>query len=202
MARCLTGERVQISGETDFQATLSTRGRPQELLRNLEGTVVGEARDGRILKFALIGNILSMRSIAEITSVAEEGAEKRQEGFPYRKLAVKGRIHDGQFVLEEGAFDSPAVGMAANGTVRLADLESKLTVLVAPFGRLDRLVRKVPILGYVLGGALTSIPVAVSGNIRDPLVVPLGPRAVTGELLGIFERTLKLPDRLLPPATQ
>ena len=200
MARCLTGEHVQISGETDFQAILSTRGRREELLRNLEGTVVGEARDGRIMKFALIGNILSMRSIAEITSLAEEGADKRKEGFPYRRLAVKGRFHEGQFLLEEGAFDSPAVGMAANGTVRLSDLDSKLTVLVAPFGRLDRLVRKIPILGYVMGGALTSVPVGVSGDIRQPTLVPLGPRAVTGELVGIFERTLKLPQRLVAPA--
>jgi hypothetical protein len=92
--------------------------------------------------------------------------------------------------------------MAANGTIRLSDLDSRLTVLVAPFGRLDRLVRKIPIIGYVIGGALTSVPVGVTGDIRDPLVVPLGPRAITSELVGIFERTLKLPGRPLPPATQ
>jgi hypothetical protein len=30
-------------------------------------------------------------------------------------------------------------------------------------------------------------------------VVPLGPRAVTDQLLGIFERALKLPGKLVPP---
>jgi hypothetical protein len=89
--------------------------------------------------------------------------------------------------------------MAANGTVRLADGDTKMTVLVAPFGRVDRLVRGVPVIGYVVGGTLTSIPVSVSGDIRSPLVVPLGPRAVTKELLGIFERTLKLPTKLVDP---
>ena len=160
----------------------------------------GEVRNGRVKQFALIGNILSARSVADVTSLAEEGAGKRQEGFPYHRLAFKGRFRDGQFVLEEGAFDSEAVGMAANGTIRLSDLDSRLTVLVAPFGRLDRLVRRIPIIGYVIGGALTSVPVGVSGDIRDPLVVPLGPRAITSELVGIFERTLKLPTRLVPPA--
>ncbi len=63
---------------------------------------------------------------------------------------------------------------------------------------MDRLARKVPILGYIMGGALTSLPVGVSGDIRNPLVVPLGPSAVTSELVGIFERTLKLPGHLLP----
>jgi hypothetical protein len=57
----------------------------------------------------------------------------------------------------------------------------------------------VPILGYIIGGALTSVPVGVSGDIRDPRVVPLGPGAITSELVGIFERTLKLPGKLITP---
>jgi hypothetical protein len=38
----------------------------------------------------------------------------------------------------------------------------------------------------------------VSGDIRDPRVVPLGRHAVSDRLLGIFERTLKLPGKLVP----
>jgi len=38
----------------------------------------------------------------------------------------------------------------------------------------------------------------VNGDIRDPLVVPLGPRAITSELKGILGRTLSLPGQLLP----
>jgi len=40
---------------------------------------------------------------------------------------------------------------------------------------------------------------AVHGDIRDPVIVPLGPRAITDQLLGIFERTLKLPGKLIVP---
>jgi hypothetical protein len=54
-------------------------------------------------------------------------------------------------------------------------------------------------VGYIIGGTFTSVPVGVSGDIRNPLVVPLGPRAVTSEVLGIFERTLKLPAKLITP---
>jgi hypothetical protein len=32
--------------------------------------------------------------------------------------------------------------------------------------------------------------------------VPLGPRAITDQLLGIFERTLKLPGKLVVPQQQ
>ncbi|HET9736379.1 MAG TPA: AsmA-like C-terminal region-containing protein [Burkholderiales bacterium] len=198
MARCLTGEHVQITGDADFLFDLKTQGRGRDLLRNLEGTGRIETRDGRIQKFALIANILSLLDIKDTVQAAEDIAEGAQ-GFRYRRIAAAGRVRDGQFLLDEGVFESPSAGMAANGTVRLADGDTRMTVLVAPFGRVDRLVRGIPVIGYVVGGTLTSIPVSVSGDIRSPLVVPLGPRAVTQELLGIFERTLKLPTKLVDP---
>ena len=109
------------------------------------------------------------------------------------------RVEKDDFAVEESAFHSSVVGLAATGWISVLDFKTKLSVLVAPFGRLDQIMRKVPIVGYVLGGSLTSVPVGVSGDIRDPLVVPLGPEAVTSELAGIFTRALKLPANILAP---
>jgi len=199
LARCLTGEGVLISGKADFQADIKSRGKANELLQNMEGTLSGEASDGRVKKFALIGNILTVLSLTDVMSEMKGGKAAAEEGFPYRSLGLKARLHAGSFLLEQGSFNSPAIGMAAKGSIRLKDWESEMTVLVAPFSRLDHVVRNVPLFGYVVGGALTSVPVGVSGDIRDPRIVPLGPRAVTEEMLGIFERTLKLPSRVIPP---
>jgi hypothetical protein len=101
--------------------------------------------------------------------------------------------------VKEAAFDSPAIGLAATGSVGLEHRDADLTVLVAPFSGVDRWIRRIPVFGYILGRSLTSVPVKVTGDIRDPSVVPLDPRAITSELAGIFERTLKLPARLLAP---
>jgi hypothetical protein len=98
-------------------------------------------------------------------------------------------------------FVSDAVGLVAEGYITLPQRDSHMTVLVAPFGSLDRLVRSIPLIGYIIGGTFTSIPVAVTGDIRDPNVVVLGPRAVGSELLGIFERTLKLPSKIMDSST-
>jgi hypothetical protein len=77
--------------------------------------------------------------------------------------------------------------------------DAHLTVLVAPFSRIDSVVRKVPILGHVLGGTLTSIPLGISGDIQDPQVVALSPTAVASQVVGIFERTFMLPAKLFTP---
>jgi hypothetical protein len=60
-------------------------------------------------------------------------------------------------------------------------------------------VGAIPLLGDVFGGTMVALPVSVNGDIRDPTVVPLGPRAVTDQLVGIFERALKLPGKLAVP---
>ena len=193
--QCLTKDTVQITGNVDLTAELKTEGRRPNLARNLTGTLQAEMRKGNVKKFALLGNILSVRNIASVTKM-------EQSGFPYRSMTAKGHFKDGNFVLEEGFFDSSAVRLAANGTVALQGPDTRLTVLVGLFTNVDRVTGAIPIVGYVFGGSMTAIPVSVTGDIRDPLVVPLGPRAITDSLLGIFERTLKLPGRLTVPESQ
>ena len=195
-AKCLSAEKVLLTGTLDVDADLRSEGKPDALLKNLKGTVSADLRNGQVMKFALIGNILSMRNVV---ALAEQGGPKlAAEGFPYRQLSAKGHLNDGYFMLDEGVFYSNAIGLGANGWISLADYQSRLTVLVAPLALLTETIRKLPVLGYVIGGTFTSLPVAVSGDIRDPLVVPLGPGAITSELTGIISRTLSLPGQLAP----
>jgi AsmA-like C-terminal region len=200
-AHCLTEQGVQIDGEFDLSADLRTQGRVQELIPNLQGSVSAQAREGKVRKFAMLGNILSTQAVAGLFK--QGGPKLDEKGFPYRSITATGRFDKGAFVIDEAFFRSDIIGLAAKGSISLIDdknrpYETRLTVLVAPLGRLDQLVRSVPVLGYLLGGTLTSVPVAVSGDIRDPRVVPLGPGAVISELGGVFERALKLPGRMLP----
>ncbi|HYX67003.1 MAG TPA: AsmA-like C-terminal domain-containing protein, partial [Burkholderiales bacterium] len=195
-AKCLSADKVLLTGTLDLNAGLSSEGQLADLVKNLKGTVGADLRNGQVMKFPLLGNILSMKNIV---ALAEQGGPKlTAEGFPYRQLSAKGHLDGGYFMLDEGVFYSNAVGLGANGWISLTDYQSRLTVLVAPLALLTETIRKLPILGYVIGGTFTSLPVAVSGDIRDPLVVPLGPGAITSELTGILGRTLSLPGHLAP----
>jgi uncharacterized protein involved in outer membrane biogenesis len=195
-ARCLTGEKVALTGTLDLRVDVRTEGKPADLLRNLKGTISADVRDGKVMKFALLGNILSMKNV--VAMLGQGGPKLTADGFPFRRLSAAGRFDKGRFLLDEGLFRSNAVGLGASGWISLSDYQSRLTVLVAPLALLNEAVGMVPILGHVVGGALTSLPVAVSGDIRNPLVVPLGPGAITSELKGIFDRTLSLPGSLAP----
>jgi hypothetical protein len=119
-------------------------------------------------------------------------------GFAYRSITAKGRFAGGGFLVDESFFDSDAARLAATGKVDLLGKNSELNVLIGLLTRVDRFAGAIPLIGYVAGGSLTAIPVTLNGDIRDPLVVPLGPRAVSDHLLGMFERALKLPGKLVP----
>jgi hypothetical protein len=195
-AKCLSDEKVQITGLLDMTGDLSTAGKLDELVKNLNGSLSADLRNGQVMKFALIGNILSMKNVVALAS--QGGPKLGAEGFPFRQLSANGHFEKGTFVLDEGVFHSNAVGLGANGWISLNDYQSNLTVLVAPLALLDEAVRKLPLLGYIAGGSFTSLPVAVRGDIRDPTVVPLGPGAITKDLMGIFTRTLSLPGKVAP----
>ena len=188
---CLTGGTMVITGNADLTAELHTQGQRPHLLRDMTGTAQLELRDGTVKKFAALGNILSLRNIADVKRM-------NQDGFPYRTMRARGRFEKGEFLLDEGAFDSSAVHLAVTGRVDMLGANSRLTVLVGLLTTIDRLAGGIPILKDVFGGSLTALPVGVSGDIRDPLVVPLGPGAVTDRLLDILGNTVKLPAKLAP----
>jgi uncharacterized protein involved in outer membrane biogenesis len=197
IARCLAGERLVLTGDLDLDVELRSQGARGELVRNLRGTVTGQARKGRVHKFGLLANLLAYVKGQGLLDKSSPGMDR--EGFPYQELNLKASIGEGRVTVEESNFLSPALGLVATGTVGIPDGQAALTVLVAPLGRVDQLVGKIPVLGYIFGGSLLSLPVQVSGDIRNPLVVPLDPRAIASRVVGIFERTFKLPGKLLLP---
>jgi len=194
---CLSDQQILLTGKFDLRAELRTHGRQAELASNLEGPVELHLGDGKVEKSAFLSAILAQESVKSF--LAKEGERMDERGFEYREIVMRGRFAGGRCYIEEYFFDSPALAMAAKGSVGVDGRDAQLTVLVVPFSRIQWLTRKVPLLGYVFDGTLTSIPLGVSGDIRDPRVVPLHATAVASQLLGIFERTFKLPGKLVTP---
>ena len=101
--------------------------------------------------------------------------------------------------MKECSIDGVSMGIACEGNIDFAEKKMDLTVLVAPFKTVDRIVDIIPLVGHVLGGKLISIPFRAKGDLKDPDVTPLPPMAVGSGVLGILERTLKLPITIIQP---
>jgi hypothetical protein len=87
----------------------------------------------------------------------------------------------------------------SQGEIDLLNRRIDLVVAVAPLKTVDWVVRRIPILGYILGGTLVSIPVKVHGDLDNPAIIPLDPLEIGAGFLGIMKRTLNFPFKLLKP---
>jgi len=195
--KCLSGKEVSLSGKYGMSARIAGNGTGDALVRSLRGPLELTVRDGRINRMTFFSRILTYLNVTELLRGKLPDLEK--EGFPYRTLAFRGELKDGKVLLEEMTMDAPSMAVAATGEVDLLARTEELKVLVSPFQTVDAVVRKIPVVRYILAGTLVTIPVAVRGDIRDPKVTPLEPAAVGEELLGIVERTLKVPAHVISP---
>jgi AsmA-like C-terminal region len=194
---CLSGKKVSLTGTYSTSVRVEGKGTGDALLRSLRGPGELTLKDGRINKMTFLSRIFSYLNVTEL--LRGKFPDLGKEGFPYKTLVIRGEAKDGKFLLGELSMDAPSMGIAATGEVDFLRWEEDLEVLVSPFGTVDAVVRKIPVLGYILGGTLVTIPVTVRGDINDPRVTPLEPAAVGKELLGIVGRTLKAPVHILSP---
>jgi uncharacterized protein YhdP len=122
-----------------------------------------------------------------------------EEGFAYNSMEAKGGFQDGRLVFEEAVVDGSSMDIACKGFVDPVNKKIDLTVLVAPFKTIDRIIRAIPLVGYLLGGKLVSVPVRVTGDLEDPTVIPFSASAVGSELIEMMSRTLHLPFKIIQP---
>ena len=120
-----------------------------------------------------------------------------KEGFAYNSMAAKATMHDGKLIVKDGLIDAPSMEIAYLGHMDFSNKELDLKFLVAPLKTVDFVVKKIPLVGRILGGTSLSVPVKVTGDWANPRVTALSPSAVGSGLLGIMERTLKLPVEII-----
>ena len=114
-------------------------------------------------------------------------------------MTIVADVDESKLIMRECTVDAPSMGLACEGVIDLNREEMNLVILVAPFRTVDRIVKHIPIVGGIMGGKLISIPFRAKGELGNPSVIPLSPTAVGSGVLGILERTLKLPITLMEP---
>jgi hypothetical protein len=123
----------------------------------------------------------------------------KKESLHYELFTVIASLQNGKLIIKEATLDGHTLQMAAQGDVSLAEGKIDLTVLVAPLRTVDRIINLIPLVRYILAGTLITVPVKVSGDLKDPKVTALSPSAVGSEFLGIMTRALRLPLHIIQP---
>jgi hypothetical protein len=194
---CLTSKKGLATGNYNLNGEILAKAKPEAIARSLSGNLVFSAEKGRIYRFGLLAKVLSILNVTEI--YRGEIPDLTGEGFAYHEMSVIAKLQGGKIIMQECSIDGVAMGIACEGDIDLVEKKMNLLILIAPFKTVDRIVEILPLIGKVLGGKLISIPFRAKGDLDDPSVFALPPTAVGSGILGILERTLKLPITIIQP---
>jgi hypothetical protein len=195
--RCLLDENIRMTGGFDLTGSFQGQGEVKTLTQSLQGNYELTARKGRIDRSNLLSRIFAFLNVTEV--LRGKLPDLGQKGFAYDSINVRADLKTGKAVIKEATLKGPSMEIASRGEIDLIGRKINLTVVVAPFRTIDYVISKIPLIRYVLGGSLISMPVKVTGDLKDPRVTPLSPSAVGSDLLGIMKRTLDLPVRMIQP---
>jgi len=194
---CLTAKKELATGTYNLSGEILAKAKPEAITRSLTGKLAFSAEKGRIYRFGLLAKLLSILNVTEI--YRGEVPDLIGDGFAYHSMSASAKLQGGKIIMEECSIDGTSMGIACEGDIDLVEKKINLLILVAPFKTVDRIVEILPLIGSVLGGKLISIPFRAKGDLHDPNVYALPPTAVGSGILGILERTLKLPITIIQP---
>ena len=194
---CLSSNK-RISGTFDLTARLHARGRGREgLLRSLEGGVDFSARNGKIYSYPLLARIFAFLNVTEL--LRGKLPDLGRDGFAYRTIKIRGDIRNGRLLFTEAVLEGATLNLAAEGRIDFAANRIEMTLLVAPFKTIEYILSRIPLIRNILANRLITVPVRVTGDLNDPDIKPLDPKAIGGNLLRIMRSILELPFKVLDP---
>jgi len=192
---CLQNKQLRADSLFSLDGTIEAQGPAADLVSNLQGEISFSSDDGMIHRSSILTKIFAFLNITEVFAGKVTGL--REKGFGYDTIRAHAAIESGALNFDEILVDGHTMKVSGEGTVDLVRETLDLSLLVAPLKTFDRIVKKMPVLGYITGGSVLSAPVRIKGSTKNPEVVPLPPAAVGRGLMGVLERTLKAPLKVV-----
>ncbi|BBO78941.1 hypothetical protein DSCW_63580 [Desulfosarcina widdelii] len=193
-SECLLGKTVRADARYDLSGQLWLPETQNDIIPSLYGDLLFSSENGRIEYSNVLMKIFSVLNIAEVFSGKSDLTEK---GYGYAQCYAKAEIKDGRVHFTEILMDGNSLKLTGQGGIDLKKQEVDILLLAAPLKTVDRIVNKLPIINYIAGGSLISIPLRLEGKLNDISVVTMPPSEVGKGLLNIMERVLKAPFKLV-----
>jgi hypothetical protein len=197
MVLCLTETNDNFTGTFQMEAHIKGEGKIEKLVDSLDGTFALSSKDGKILKSKALDKTFGRLNESE--NLKGQFPDLDKEVISYNSLNVRGFILEHKIQIQEVMLDASVLEIIGRGYIDVRNETVNINALVSPLKMVNRVVRRIPILGYVLGGNLVSIPINISGNLKDPQISFLSLSAIGSQTLGIVERIFKLPVMLVSP---
>jgi hypothetical protein len=188
---CLTDQRSDVKGKYNFKARINGRGDRAHLRSALKGDFQFNARDGEFVRGA--GMDATFDYLNQTGDFAVAFPDLSKQTFPFRALTINGRIEDENVLTDEIVLQASPYTITGQGRVDLARKRVDVKGLVSLALPVHDVIKRIPLIGAVVGGTLVGIPIRVSGPLERPDVAYLAAQDVGAELINVPLRILGSP---------
>ncbi|GFO65592.1 AsmA-like C-terminal domain-containing protein [Geomonas paludis] len=192
-------KKQEVTGAVSLQGELNVRGETAaDFKRSIQGNVKLRIERGSIRKFSTLSKIFSILNVSQLFK--GQLPDMVSGGMPFNKITGDIAFSNGVATTQNLFVDSNAMNISAVGKMDLVKDELDLNVGVQPLQTVDKVVSKIPIVGWILTGkdkSLITTYFEAKGRIEDPQVTAVPVKSLAKGVFNIFKRVFELPARLI-----
>lgn len=158
---------------------------------------------GVLHRFQALGKVFSLLNVSQLLTLRLP--DMASEGMPFDQLSATLVLRDGVLSSEDLFIESNAINLSLVGQIDLPRDELDLLLGVKPLRTVDQIVTRIPIAGWLLTGeekALVTAHFQIRGPSKAPEVSAIPISSLSKQVLGIFQRVLGLPGKLIEDASE
>jgi hypothetical protein len=198
LQQALEVQQGLISGKLAMDGFFIIHGSTtDDLIRSSNGLYHINISRGVLKKFPLLSKIFSVLNVSQLFSL--QLPDMASGGMPYDEIKGTLTLRDGVIVSNDLFMHSEAMNMSFIGKTDLVNQTADMTVGVQPLQTLDRSVRHLPVVGWLLTDEqkkFISVYFSVKGPWADISVTPVPVKSLTSAVMGIFRNLFQLPVKL------
>ena len=188
----------EVTGTLNLSGDLTARG---ATLADLKKTALGNVKlkleKGTLRKFSVLSKMFSILNVSQLLKF--QLPDMVSGGMPYNDIHGSFAFSDGTITTQNLFINSEAMNISIIGQADMVKEELNFTIGVQPLQTVDKIVNRIPVVGWLLTGKGKSVVTAyfeAKGKWSDPQVSAIPVKSMAKGALNIFKRVFELPVRL------
>jgi len=194
----LLGIGREAKGQTTVQGRLSATGDQfDEIKKTAGGNLTLKVQRGTLKRFNSLSKVISILNVSQLLSFSLP--DMARDGMPFNQITATVGVKNGILTTQDFFIDSNVMHVTTVGSIDIVKETLDMLIGVQPLQTVDRIVSRVPVVGWILSGgdgSLITTYFEAKGSWENPEVTAIPVKTMATGTLDIFRRVFELPVRL------
>lgn len=188
----------EVTGTLALHGTVTARGKTLlDIKKSALGNIQLHMSNGTLRKFSTLSKVFSILNVSQLLKF--KLPDMASGGMPYSSIKGSISLKEGILASEDLFISSNAINVSIVGSTDIVKEELNLIIGAQPLQTVDKIVNRIPIVGWLLTGSDKDLLTAyfeAKGKWSDPQVSAIPVKSIGKGILNIFIRAFELPVKL------